>query len=57
MTAYWIARARVNDPAEYQKYAEQVPAIIAKFGGRFLARGGEFEILEGPHEFERFVII
>ena len=57
MPAYWIARARVVDPAEYRRYAEQVPGILARYGGRVLARGGRFEILEGPADFERFVVI
>ncbi len=57
MTAYWVARAKVNDPAQYRKYGDLAPAIIAKFGGTFLARGGKFKILEGPETFHRFVVI
>ena len=34
-----------------------VPEIIAKFGGKVLARGGRYRILEGPEKFERFVVI
>ena len=40
MAAYWISRARVIDPTRYMKYAEQVPGILQKFGGRVLVRGG-----------------
>lgn len=57
MTAYWIARSRINDPIEYKKYTDGIPAIIAKYGGRVLARGGQFEIMEGPDKFRRFVVI
>jgi uncharacterized protein (DUF1330 family) len=57
MVAYWVARAKVNDPEQYKKYAELAPAIIGKFGGTFLARGGKFKILEGPEKFHRFVVI
>ncbi len=57
MPAYWIARAKINDPAEYKKYADQVPAILAKYGGKVLARGGRFQILAGPQKFQRFVVI
>ena len=32
MPAYWVARAKVNDPVEYKKYADRVPAILAKYG-------------------------
>jgi uncharacterized protein (DUF1330 family) len=34
-----------------------VPGIIAKHGGKVLARGGKFEVMEGPDYFERFVVI
>ena len=57
MTAYWVARAKINDRGEYMKYATRVPAILEKFGGRVLARGGEHKTLEGPDRFERFVVI
>jgi uncharacterized protein (DUF1330 family) len=57
MVAYWVARSKVNDPAQYKKYTDLVPAIIAKFGGKILARGGKFKILEGPEKFHRFIVI
>jgi uncharacterized protein (DUF1330 family) len=57
MPAYWVARGKVHDPVEYKKYADQVPAILAKYGGKALARGGRFQIMEGPETFQRFVVI
>ena len=57
MPAYWLARSKVFDPAEYKKYADLVPPILAKFGGKPLARGGRFQIMEGPEDFQRFVVI
>src|SRR3954447_11545413 len=57
MPAYWVARSRITDPAEYKKYTDLVPGIIAKFGGKVLARGGRFQIMEGPDKFHRFVVI
>jgi uncharacterized protein (DUF1330 family) len=57
MPAYWIARAKINDPVEYKKYADLVPDILEKFGGKVLARGGRYEVLEGPTFFERHVVI
>jgi uncharacterized protein (DUF1330 family) len=57
MVAYWVARSKVNDPEQYKKYADLAPAIIGKFDGKFLARGGKFKILEGPEKFHRFVVI
>jgi uncharacterized protein (DUF1330 family) len=57
MPAYWIARARIKDPVEYKKYTDRVPAIISKYGGKVLARGGKYRIMEGPQSFGRFVVI
>jgi uncharacterized protein (DUF1330 family) len=57
MPAYWVARSKINDPVEYKKYTDRVPAIIAKYGGKVLARGGKFQIMEGPYKFQRFVVI
>src|SRR3954447_10291342 len=51
MPAYWVARSKVNDPVEYKKYTDLVPGIIAKYGGKVLARGGRYEIVEGPDKF------
>ena len=50
MPAYWVARSKINDPVEYKKYTDLVPAIIARYGGKVLARGGRYEILEGAAE-------
>jgi uncharacterized protein (DUF1330 family) len=57
MPAYWIARAKIIDPAGYNKYAEQVSSILDKFGGKVLCRGGAIEVMEGPSDFPRHVVI
>ncbi len=57
MPAYWVARSRIDDPVQYKKYTDLVPAIIARHGGKVLARGGKFRVMEGPDTFRRFVVI
>jgi len=57
MPAYWVARAKINDPVEYKKYTDLVPDIIKEYGGKVLARGGKYQILEGTDRFHRFVVI
>ena len=57
MPAYWIARCKINDPVEYKKYTDRVPAIIKDYGGKVLARGGRFRIMEGSDRYHRFVVI
>jgi uncharacterized protein (DUF1330 family) len=57
MPAYWVARASITDPVAYKKYTDRVPDIINRHGGRVLARGGRYRIMEGPETFHRHVVI
>ena len=57
MAAYWLSRCLVRDPVQYKKYTDRVPAIVAAHGGKVLARGGRYQIMEGPETFHRFVVI
>ncbi len=44
---YWIGRVDVTDPESYQKYVAANAAPFAKYGARFVIRGGRFEAVEG----------
>ena len=57
MAAYMIVRVNVTDWDKYNEYIKVTPGIIAKFGGRFIARGGETVTLEGPEEKWRMVVV
>ncbi len=57
MPAYIIARVAVTDWDRYREYTKVTPAAIARFGGRFIVRGGQMVTLEGPPETGRVVII
>jgi len=57
MAAYWISRCVIHDPVKYKKYTDLVPNIIQKHGGKVLARGGRYQVMEGPETFKRFVVI
>jgi uncharacterized protein (DUF1330 family) len=57
MAAYVIADIDVTDPDRYSDYRRMVPPTIAAYGGRFLARGGSVESLEGPWQPKRTVIL
>jgi uncharacterized protein (DUF1330 family) len=57
MAAYLIANIELTDPASYEEYRRLVPAIIAAHGGRYLARGGATEWLEGPVPPKRMVLL
>ena len=47
----------MTDWERYREYTRATPAAIERFGGRFMARGGETITLEGPQETGRVVII
>jgi len=45
--AYWIARIDVHDPETYKLYVETAGPAFVRHNARFLARGGNSEVLEG----------
>jgi uncharacterized protein (DUF1330 family) len=55
--AYILGQIDVTNPQQYAEYTKQTPSIIEKFGGRFVARGGRAETLEGPTARGRVVVI
>ena len=57
MTAYVIVDIEVTDPAVYEEYKKLAPATVAAYGGRYLARGGQTEVLEGAWAPQRLVIL
>ena len=57
MAAYLIADTIITDSKTYDEYRRQVAPLIAKFGGRFVVRGGPHEVLEGDWKPHRVVVI
>ncbi len=57
MKAYVIANIDVQDPTRYADYVKLTPGSIAPFGGRFIARGGRSERLEGATPANRIVVL
>jgi uncharacterized protein (DUF1330 family) len=57
MAAYLIANITVTDPARFEAYRAAVPAVIARFGGRYLVRGGAVEVKEGMPGLNRVVVL
>jgi uncharacterized protein (DUF1330 family) len=55
--AYVIATVDVRDPVRYEDYRKLVLPTITAYGGRFIARGGKTEVLEGPWQPNRLVIV
>ena len=57
MTAYLIIRVAVTDWDRYREYMALTPVALAKYKGRFIARGGESVTLEGPEEARRLALV
>lgn len=57
MPAYVVVEIAVNDAERYERYKQLAPPSIAAYGGRYLARGGKTETLEGSWKPPRFVIL
>lgn len=45
---YLVVEAKVTDSVAYDNYKKLAQAAIAQYGGRYLVRGGQAEVLEGP---------
>lgn len=57
MSAYVLAEIEVTDPAAYEDYRKQVPAVVTKYGGKFVVRGGRIESMEGGWSPKRVVVL
>ena len=57
MPGYVIADVTVTDPETYAGYRALTPGSIAAFGGRFLVRGGEHEVIAGGWAPGRLVLL
>ncbi len=57
MVAYVIADIHVTDPVKYEGYKALTPAAAAKFGGKFIVRGGQIAPLEGDWKPERVIVL
>ena len=57
MTAYAIVDIEVTDPVGYEDYKKLAAPTVALYGGKYIARGGKNEVLEGDWAPDRLVIL
>lgn len=57
MAGYLIAHLDITDPKPFGRYRAAVPAVIERYGGRYLIRGGKAEALEGNWTVPRLVVL
>jgi uncharacterized protein (DUF1330 family) len=57
MAAYVIVDMDVTDPGRYEGYRPLAAASVERYGGRYIARGGATEVLEGDRVPNRVVLL
>jgi len=57
MPAYLIGLFKTGAPEALAEYQARVPAVIAQYGGRYVVRGGDHEVLEGDPAGDRYVVV
>jgi len=57
MTAYVIVEINVHDPVRYEDYKKLAAPTVELYGGKYIARGGRTETLEGDWSPSRLVIL
>jgi uncharacterized protein (DUF1330 family) len=57
MSAFLVVELEITDPAAMEPYRAKVGDTIERYGGRFLARAGATELIEGGPEPKRIVIL
>ncbi len=57
MAAYVIVDVNITDPAGYEAYKKLAGPTVGQYGGRYVVRGGETEVLEGSRQPGRVVVL
>ena len=57
MAAFVVVQESIENEAVFAQYRAKAPATVEAYGGKFLARGGNLEVLEGELPHKRLVIL
>ena len=57
MAAFLVVDIDVSNPAQFEEYKKLAPAAIARYGGRYLIRGGAYEVIEGDWKPQRLTLV
>jgi len=57
MAAYFLVDIEITDDDRMREYREGVPRTVQKYGGRYLVRGSQGEIMEGNWKPRRIVVL
>lgn len=57
MKHYIVVESNITDPSWISNYVEQVSPMVARHGGKYLARSQQAEVIEGPGEAPHVAIV
>ena len=57
MAAYWIVDNEITDQDLFNEFAGRIRGVMEAHGGKFLARGGATEVIDGDRTPHRVVIV
>ncbi|HEX5492716.1 MAG TPA: DUF1330 domain-containing protein [Candidatus Udaeobacter sp.] len=57
MPAYIIVDIEIQDPVGYEQYKKLAGPTVEKYGGKYIVRGGNTEVLEGDWQPNRIVVL
>jgi len=57
MSAYFVINLKVTNPSKVEQYSDEVASLVEEFGGRYLVRGGNYDVLEGKWDADRVVVV
>ena len=57
MPVYFIGDVIVRDAAAHEEYRRATTDLIARHGGRYLVRGGHFEVISGDWAPKRLIVL
>jgi uncharacterized protein (DUF1330 family) len=55
--AYIVVQITIQDPVAYERYRAMATPTVAAYGGRYVIRGGQSEVLEGSWQPKRLVVL
>mgnify|MGYP005744621833 CR=1 FL=1 len=56
-SGYVIAQLKVTNHENYKEYVSKVTEVVKKYGGEYIVRNGEYQVVEGEDNFPRIVVI
>ncbi|MDI1262271.1 MAG: DUF1330 domain-containing protein [bacterium] len=57
MPVFIVSRVDITDPARMADYMQAAPATVEAFGGRYIVRTGNIEVIEGEQHCDRVVVL